>query len=226
MKGRTLLIVLVSALIVAGEAVAGSGEPKHAFNHRDQALAGSIVLLAKDYPRGYRFTTGWSFPGERGPHCKGKPHESDLTLTGRAVLPELTGPTETSPGFASGVVVFRSSGDARAAFRREMRPSLVECLSEATVHAWATGGASFKFVPVSKTLTRLTVPGMQSAAVIRIVGRLVNVPFGWAADLIVLHRGRVEAWLYTEAQSEPKVRKAEQPLLTKLAARMQKHAST
>jgi hypothetical protein len=80
------------------------------------------------------------------------------------------------------------------------------------IRAWATGLVALKFVPVSQTLARFTISGVQGATV-RLLGKFAGAPLRFAADLTVLLKGRTEAWLDTEADGQPQALRAEQPLL-------------
>jgi hypothetical protein len=216
-------VAFALGLVLAGSAAAAGGGPKHDFKPADQALALSLVLeWPKDYPSSYEQVTGRDWPGEWGPHCKGEPRESDLTLTGRTVPPPVDGRKASDPQFSSGVLVFRTAGEARTAFEREMRSSLADCLSKGTVAAWASGYVALKLVLVSQTLTRFTISGVQ-AATLHFVYRFAEAASpleGFAEDLTVLHKGRVEAWVDTGTTGSKQALAAERPLVAKLAARM------
>ena len=198
-----VLSTLAVALAAGGSAAAAGGGPKRDFKRAGQALANSIVLTRSDRPRHLKaWPTGGGF---NTPRCSGKPDESDLTLNGRAVSPEFT-TSNGVPSINATVLVFQSAAQAQAAFQREMRPTLTRCLT--------------------KPLAGL---GVQAAAV-----RLVfdAGPCGNACgtakrilaafDLIVLRKGRVEAWLsgVFDANHLRRRLNLEKPLLTKLAARM------
>jgi hypothetical protein len=208
--------------VLAGSARAAGGEPKHDFKPPDQALARSIALKRSDLPRGYQAATSSDpEPEASGPHCKGKPDESDLTLTGKIVSRQFFGPKDSSPNFFSGASVFRSAGQAQTAFQREMRAELARCMTQTTISDFASGAISLKLALVSQTLKPLSGLGGQ-AATLRLVFKPVDSPrLHFAEDLLVLRKGRVEAWLVAKFLVNLQTRFAfEQRLLAKLAARM------
>jgi hypothetical protein len=218
------LVALALGLALAGSAIASGGTPRHDFNSADQTLAKSIAITSADHPAGFvALTPTGPYPS---PRCGGKPDESDLTLTGRAVSPELHRRGADFPFLLATVLVFRSAAQAHTAFERELRPTLPGCLTKSWIAGVASGAISIKLKPVSASLRPFTGLGVQ-AAVVRFVTsyeRLANLRF--EDDLFVLRNGRVEAWLsaaFSASKDDVKTRLTlEQPLLSKLAVRMRR----
>jgi hypothetical protein len=208
-------------LALAATGVALGGGLKNELNPGDQALAKSIRIKLSDLPHGFKASRPTNLEaGAVGPHCKGVPDESDLTVTGKSVSPLFDQGSDTSPGFYSGASVFPSAGEVLTAFRREMRPALVRCLIRWTISDFESG-IPIKVVLVSQSLKPLSVIGVQASA-IRLVFKFVNVPhMRFAEDLIVLHKRRVEAWLTGIFNVKLQARFAfENRLLAKIATRM------
>jgi hypothetical protein len=223
-RGRTdlpqqtcLIVATAVGVALAGGTAQSGGEPRHAFRPADQALAKSIRLKLSDLPRGFTaYRPADLEPGALGPHCKGTPDESDLTLTGKSFSP-LFRSTDTDAGLYSGVSVFPSAGQARTALQREMRPAIARCFARWTISFFA--GVS-PVVLSSQSLRPLPGQGTQAVA-LRQVFKFVRPPTdSFAEDVIVLRKGRVESWLSGHFGARLQTRFAlEQRLLAKLAAR-------
>jgi hypothetical protein len=209
------------ALVVASNA-SGSGEPRHSFKAADQARARSIVLRPADVGRGYIETTpSTPDPEHAGPRCRGKPDESDLTLTGKAVTGLISRRGQDLPDFYSGALIFLNAAQAKGAFQRGLRPTLARCLATRFIAEMGSGSYSFKVSLASHALTRLRGFGVEAAA-IRQVFKAEGAPgLYFSEDLVVGRKGRAEAWLYGMFGSKAQTRLAvEDRLLRTLLARM------
>jgi hypothetical protein len=223
-RTSALLLVLAAAvlLVLAGAASAG-GEPRRDFRAADLARAQSIRLKLSDFPSGYQaYPEDQSLPLSSGLQCTGIPDESDLTLTGKAVLPFLSSPgSGAAEDFSSGAYVFLTSVQARAAFERQMQPSLERCVTRAMI-AWFRRGTYTKATLISQSLKPLAGLGVQATA-LRLRFRASAIRMSIAVDLFVLHEGRVEAWLVSDTLSKAVPRNhaaLEESLLSKLSARL------
>lgn len=218
------LLVLVAAilLVLVGTASAG-GEPRRDFRAADLALAQSIRLKPLDFPSGYQaYSEDQSLPLSSGLQCNGIPDESDLTLTGKAVLPFLSSPgSGAAEDFSSGAYVFLDSEQARASFEREMQPSLERCVTHAMI-SWFRSVTYTKATLISQSLKPLAGLVVQATA-LRLRLRASAIRMSIAVDLFVLREGRVEAWLVSDVLSKgvPRNHAAlEKSLLSKLSARL------
>lgn len=123
---RFLACLLVLALVGSGAALAGRGDPQKKLTAADSARARSMVLRKADLPR---------FASQPVPrrdddfYCRAV-DESDLTVTGEAVGPNLIRRRET---VRSAAAVYRSLTDANTAWRRGSSDAGVECLRRAVL---------------------------------------------------------------------------------------------
>jgi hypothetical protein len=116
---RLVAIGLLLALVVAGAALAGRGDPQKRITRADQARAKAMLLRPADLP-GFRVGP---VEGDDDLYCAAV-DESDLTVTGEA----------SGRQFASGVVfaassalVYESLADATAAWRRSTSAAGEQC---------------------------------------------------------------------------------------------------
>jgi hypothetical protein len=194
---RKLAVGIVVALVGAGAASAGSGQPRHAFTAAGQALARSIVLRRGDLPASFRSTPSSGNTG-KPPSCKGfKPDESDLTLSGRSSAEfDVAG---NPPLVSSDADVWSSVAQARSAFDRVVRPGLSECLFKlfaAGLTAHAAKGV--KYVPVSHSLKLLSGLGEQAGHVRLVftgISGAIRIPV--VSDYYAVRKGRVTALITT-----------------------------
>jgi hypothetical protein len=200
---RKLMVGLVVALVVAGAASAGSGQPKHAFTAAGQVLARSVVLHRTDLAASFRLTPSSGNLG-KPPSCQGfKPDESDLTLRGRASAEfDVAG---NPPLVSSDADVWLSAAQARSAFDRVVRPGLSECLFKLFalgLNAHAAKGV--KYLPVSHSLKLLSGLGEQAAHV-RLVftGISGSVRIALISDYYAIRKGRVTALITTLGLQTP-----------------------
>jgi hypothetical protein len=211
----------VVALVLASSA-SSSGEPRHSFKAADQALARSIVLRPADVGRGFlERTPSTPDPEHAGPRCRGKPDESDLTLTGKAVTGLISRRVQDLPDYYSGALIFLNATQAKTAFQRELTPTLAGCLARRFIAEMGSGSYAFKVSLASHTLTRLRGLRAETAA-IRQVFKAEGAPgLYFSEDLVVGRKGRTEAWLYGIFGSKTQTRIAvEGRLLRTLLARM------
>jgi hypothetical protein len=121
---RLLALVVVLALVGAGAALAGRGDPQEDLRPADQARARAMLLRAADVGPGFKASrTGTS---ENDFYCRAL-DESDLTITGEAESARFTG------GLAfvtSTAYVYESVADSNASWRRGTSAAGQKCLAD------------------------------------------------------------------------------------------------
>jgi hypothetical protein len=118
---RLLACFLAVALVWAGAAVAGRGDPQERLTAADNARAKSMVLRRSDLPP---FAVASAPKRDDDFYCRAV-DESDLTVTGKAEGPFFVGRLEAVRSFAT---IYRSLGDANSSWRRGSSAAGVECL--------------------------------------------------------------------------------------------------
>jgi hypothetical protein len=131
-----LATAFLAAAVLAGGALAATGDPQRHLNVADQAWARSIRIERTDLPG-----SGWQVRRPRkaalSPECR-PPAESDLVETGSAGVREFVKPGSFA---SSDAVVFASAAHARTAWERARRRPVVRCLSKALRLMFSAPGA-------------------------------------------------------------------------------------
>jgi hypothetical protein len=163
--GLAAILGACALVVVAEVALAAGGQPRKAFRRSDQAVARSIVLRPADLPAGFQSSPA-SASQREVPRCKGfKPDESDLTLVGQASSRDFA-MSGNPPLISSSADVWLSAAQAKADFRRVVRPGLSGCLfSVASKALNASPPKGVRYLPVSHSLKPLSGLGQQAATV-------------------------------------------------------------
>jgi hypothetical protein len=119
---RVVCLSLVLALVAAGAALAGRGDPKERLTPADQARARAMLLRAADFNPAFVARANTSGSGDF--YCSAL-DESDLTVTGRGDSPSFTAGTEYVTSTAS---VYATLSDANASWKRGTSRSGEQCL--------------------------------------------------------------------------------------------------
>jgi hypothetical protein len=216
-----LVLVSVSALVLAGTAVAADGEPRKALTKQDQATATSIVLKRADLP-------GTFVPMKRPPddglpkgaRC-GPLDESDLTVTGDADSPDFqlaNGPVFITVG--STAQVYRTLREANASWRRGTSAQTATCLAD-IVRLSAPSGQKITVV----SSKRVAFPGVAPrSTAFRLV---LTIAIGTQrvrayVDAVVLQHGRVQSGLLFTSVGKPVDQADQVTLATVVAKRLAK----
>lgn len=220
-------IVALTALVLAGIAVAAPTDPQIEPDAVDQVWAESIVLAPTDLGKGWRDTTvmdSGSGDEEASTFCpEANLDLSDLIVTGGGYSEFSRGPSSVS----SFGVVFRTSEQAQAYFDRTVAimPALQKCtaslfgISPGGVKIVVAGNAELRFPAVA-----VRIAAYRIRVVIKSAGRKKQrkpLVVNW--DSIVMGNGRATTWLYVSSySSRPVSFSKEISLATALADRMTK----
>jgi hypothetical protein len=148
---RLLLVLLAVALVGAGTALAGRGDPQKRVVPADQARAKAMLLRASDFEIGFRATPNPSGPTDF--YCKAL-DESDLTLTGEAQSATFVGGVQS---FTSVSRVYESRADSAASWRRGTSAAGIRCIRSQFLHLFAAQGGqleSFRRIPFPRLAER------------------------------------------------------------------------
>lgn len=204
---RRLACLLVLALVGSGAALAGRGDPQEKLTAADTARARSMVLRKADVPR---------FASQPVPrrdddfYCRAV-DESDLTVTGEALGPNLFGRREA---VRSAATVYRSLTDAYTAWRRSSSKAGVECLRRLAldeIKGTGTRLASFERRAAPRVAQRSLAFGLVFE---RSDGLRVYV------DIVVLQQSRAQAGLVFESLGGSVTTRFVTTLARRVAARM------
>lgn len=175
-------------------------DAKRAIRKRDQALAGRAALRRADFPSGWETEQPNPFS-----LCEAfQPDLSDLTVTGDARSSQFHNDEALAMSSTS---VYRTTGQARAAFRRTARLEAARCLAR------DLRDAEFQVLRVEK----LTLPPLGVAAqAFRVIAdfRETIVYF----DIVSIRGGRVAVEMLFVSLKQPLL--IEQDLAAKVAARI------
>ena len=119
---RAVVSALLVALVLAGAAVAGRGDPKERFTPADQARARAMLLRAGDFSPAT--VARPSSQGSGDFYCSAL-DESDLTLSGRGRSPSFTLGTESVTSTSS---VYAKRADSNASWTRGTSSAGQRCL--------------------------------------------------------------------------------------------------
>jgi hypothetical protein len=206
---RLLASAVLVALICAGAATAGRGDPQEQLTPADNKRAKSMVLRKADF--GTQVNATRVDPPESAFYCRAV-DESDLTLTGRAVSPAFFGSGVT---FAySEAELYETVADASAAWRRGVSAAGLACLRKQAAYE------------IRKTTTRLfsfekvtTLPFAQRSLALRAVYERAD-GIRIYADLLVLKHSRAFVAIVFNSPSAPAPRDIVVRLTGSVAARM------
>jgi hypothetical protein len=222
----TPFIVVLTALVLAGIAVAAPTDPQIEPDAVDQVWAESIVLAPTDLGTGWRDTTVMSSGSgdeEASTFCpEANLDLSDLIVTAGGYSEFSRGPSSVS----SFAVAFRTPEQAQAYFDRTVgiMPALQKCtaslfgISPGGVKIVVAGNAELRFPAVA-----VRIAAYRIRVVIKSAGRTKKqrkpLVVNW--DTIAMGNGRAAAWLYVSSYSSRPVSLAKEiSLATALADRM------
>jgi len=146
-----LVLALLLALVGAGAAIAGRGDPQKRITPADQARARAMLIRKADM--GPAFTSNPGTGGNPSFYCEAL-DESDLTLTGEAESPSFTSTVEF---VSSRAYVYRSRSDSDASWRRGTSIAGQNCLREGLrgeLQGTSVRLLSFKRIPFPKLAQR------------------------------------------------------------------------
>jgi hypothetical protein len=188
---RLVGVLALVALVAAGAALAGRGDPKERFTPADQARAKAMLLRQSDFSPVYLAQAAPS--GSSGFYCAAL-DESDLTLTGRGNSPVFVA---TGTFVRSTVSVYATRANADASWTRGTRPAGVSCLRaalRADLRSSAVQLLSFKPLSFPRRGTRSVA--YQAVATVQGIRAYVH--------LVTMQVGRAEAAvLYVNALAPP-----------------------
>jgi hypothetical protein len=186
-----IVLVLVLALVLAGSAVAGRGDPQTRIRPADQARAKSMLIRAADMNAAFRAIPVAADPTRA--YCAAL-DESDLIVTGLANSPSFTATTEF---VVSRSYVYESRADANASWRRGTSAAGQSCVRRdmvAQLRGTSTRLVSFELLPFPRLASRF--------AAYRIVASRDGVRL--YLDLIAMQHSRAEvAIVYGAALTPP-----------------------
>jgi len=194
---RRLVVAAFLALLLAGTAWARNPhDPQKRFTAADQAWARSLLVTARDLTGG-----GWkshrSSSGD-GTCNSFNPNESDLVETAERESPEF----DRNGSFVGSIAaVFKTSTHAQAAWNREIKPQILDCLAEAL----SQGSSSQAQVWItSQGRLRVQHLAPRSAGFrVRLAFSVQGVRFGADLHLVAYGRGRANVMLMTLSCGRP-----------------------
>ncbi|MGH3110856.1 MAG: hypothetical protein ACRDQT_08055 [Gaiellaceae bacterium] len=198
-----LAIAFLIALVGAGAATAGRGDPQERLTRVDQARAKSIVLQQRHLPAGFRALPATG--GDDDYYCRAL-DESDLTLTGETTREFV----RAAVGIGSVAQIYESLADANASWRRGTSRAGQRCIADLYRRALMRQGVR------DVTFARLAFPRLaQRSVAFRLTGFVRGIPAFF--DLVVLQHARAHAGLLMTSALQPVLR-AEQIRLARLVA--------
>jgi hypothetical protein len=203
---RALAALLLVALGSTGVALAARGDPQKRLTPADQARAKAMLVRRPDLPAGYHVARQ-SSPG--GVYCAAV-DESDLVLTGEA----RSGFARTPVAVASAAEIYRTVGNANAAWRRSTGSGGRKCLEQELRRELASVGVRRIHTAAPFALRPLA----QRMYVFRIAGSAKGIPVVF--DLVALQQGRAEAVLLFASALQPVARAEQARLAGTVATRM------
>ena len=206
MVSRLVACLAVLALVSAGAAFGGRGDPQEKLTASDNARARSMLLRKADLGPGFRAT-----PADRSEdsYCRAL-DESDLTVTGRAISPSFRAAIFVVSSYAD---LYESLADANSSWQRGTSQAGQECLRE--LSRQEIQGARSRFVSFGKTaLPRIA----QRSIAYRIIGERDGVRV--YADLIALQHSRAFAAIVFGSAYAPVPREAQVRFARLVAQRM------
>lgn len=203
---RSVLALVLLALVAAGSALASGGDPKKAITPADQARARAMLLKQADVGPGYRALRGSSSGSALNPNCPAL-DESDLTVTGEAESPNFTSGLQT---FSSASGIYKTAADANSSWRRGTSRAGFNCLTAVFRQLARAGGlrfVSFRKIPFPAIAPRTVAYRWQAlAGGVRVY-----------ADIVLLMRGRAQAAVILISGIDP-LERSESLRLTRLVA--------
>ena len=134
---RSVVLVVVLALVAAGSALAARGDPQKRITAADQARAKAMLIRKADL--GLAFRAMPSNPDQGDSYCQAL-DESDLTLTGDAESPDFQGGTTFVSAEAE---IYESVADANTPWRRGTSPAGETCIRSLFKREFAKSGVRF-----------------------------------------------------------------------------------
>jgi hypothetical protein len=211
-----LAIVLALAATLAGVALAANPhDPQKRFTSADQALARALLVKRADLPG-----AGWKSQRSTGDStCNSfNPDESKLVETGEQNSPEFT----RVGGFVSSTAaVFKTSRDAQTGWNLEVKPKILDCLSEG-LNQGTPSGATIRIVSKGK-LAYPHLAQRTTAFFVRLAFNVQGIKFNADLRVVCLGKGRANLALMTLSPGSPLMplpAGLDRKLATKLAQRL------
>ncbi len=185
------LLVLVALLALAATAAAAAGkDPRKAITAAGQARANRVAIKAGDLP-GADWRSRPPTPGRASPRCPSyHPDESRLTEIGDATSRNFVRTDGTY--VSSGVAVFASASQGRAAYAALTKAALPRCLGEFIAKSGAPGAITV-IAAGSFPFPRYGDRSVAFRVLLSVLSGGKHIP--GVIDAIVLHRGAVVAVL-------------------------------
>lgn len=208
---RLLACSLLLALVGAGAALAGRGDPQERLTPADQARAKAMVLRRSDLGAGFKSSP--STADDSDFYCKAI-DESDLTVTGDASSPDFTRQTQSSYTIVgSQAQVYKTLAQSNTSWQRGTSPAGVRCLRDGTVDAARKGGLRFQ------SFRRIAFPALaQRSVAFRAVALQQGIPVVF--DIIAMQHGRAFAGVSFGSLLVPPARAQEVAAARVVASRM------
>jgi hypothetical protein len=220
---RTVVAVLVLALLVPGLAGAANGEPKKALTKKDQATAQTVVVKRGDLGQGFTAVARNKDDGvPKGARC-GPLDESDLTVTGDAASPDFRlAQQAVFVTVGSTAQVYRTLREANASWSRGTTRQTTTCLADIVRLSAAPGQ---KITVLSATRVRFPSLSPKTTAYRLVLTVTIGAQQVRAyVDAVVLQHGRIQAGVLFTSLGRPVEQAQRVALAAVVAARMAKAA--
>jgi hypothetical protein len=208
---RPAILVALVALVATGTAAANHLDPQKRIRPADQKRAKAMLVRKADVGRG--FTVLQTSGADAHLTCPAL-DESDLTITGEAESPQLTGGIMF---VASASQVYESVGDANTSWRRGTRSAGTACLREELRNEFARQSGrlqSFQEIAFPRVAQRT------AAYRVVVVGESQGVTVRVVIDLVVLMHSRAQVVLYVGSALTAPTKTEEVRLARTIAKRM------
>ena len=216
MLARFATVVVLTAVVAGAALAANPHDPQKRFTSADQARARTLLVRRSDLSG-----AGWKAQKSTGDNstCKSfNPDESRLTETGEQDSPEFT----RVGGFVtSTAAMFKTSKDAQTGWSLEVKPQLLDCLSEG-LDQTSTSGATIRIVSKGKLAYPHLAP-RTAAFYVRLAFNVQGIKFNADLRVVCLGKGRANLALMTLSPGQPLMplpAGLDRRLATKLAQRL------
>jgi hypothetical protein len=217
--GRLLVVagLAIGAGMCVGAALAANGQPHKKLTPEGQAKAQAVVIQRSDL-----LGAGWkgvrnASPASNPPNCRTYTWNlSDLTEKGRAVGLDFSHGDALSLSSSAGVFV--SEPQARSAYTRFTKPSLVACLGELLERA--LGPKARVTVDTGAQRVLPVTPAQAIDSHVEVTIKQNGQTTRAAMDVVFLHRGLVDAELFAYSVGAPFPAAEVRRLARAMAARM------
>jgi hypothetical protein len=188
---RVALAVLAAA-VLAGAALAATGDPVKRHTAADMAKARSIVFTLRELGPGW--TRDTSPDTDDDPRCSYfRIDESDLVETGYA---ESTFNHSSGATIGSEASIYKTVANAQTTWSRHVRPALARCLADEIRRQAVKDGDKAAIVSTGKlAFPRVSPRTAAFRLLVRLTpkGRTTAIPLTY--DLVFLERGRILVFL-------------------------------